>query len=159
MENKLIYNFKDHGLYYKNISYDNKVKKVLLMMGTIELYFNYITSELLSVTGYLPLIKAIRKHIDMPDLIEQQFCISMKEITYSPGVGIDYFKYFEESKEYFMFDEYNPKLCYDEINKRILIGTQDDGDNCIKTNKNIICGLDEKSNLKYLLISLDEVIE
>lgn len=157
--NELVYNFNEHGLHYKYIYNDKDIKKVLIMMGTIELYFNYLTGELISVSGYLPLNKAARKIIDIPNFIEHQFFISMKDITYLQGVGFDYFDYFEESKDYFMIDEYNPKLCYDEINKRILIGTQNDNDSCIKTNKNILCGFDEKSNLKYLLITIDEVIE
>jgi hypothetical protein len=83
----------------------------------------------------------------------------MDSIEYMSGVAYDYFNYFEECKKYFMVDEYNPKLYYDEINKRILIGTKDERDTSIKINKNIICGLDDKHNLKYLLISLDKVIE
>lgn len=156
---KLIYSFSEHGLYYENNDNQNDSKKVILTIGTAQLEFDYNIRNLLSVSGYLPLFKAVRKYIDIPQYVEDLFCISMNNIEYLPGVAYDYFDYFEESKEYIMIDEYNPKLYYDESNKRILMGTKNEEDTCIKINKNIICGLDGNRNLKYLLISLDKVIK
>jgi len=70
----LVYNFKEHGLYYKNDS-QNISQKIIMTIFTVQLEFDYNMGNLLSIIGYLPLIKAIKKHIDIPYYIEKVFCI------------------------------------------------------------------------------------
>lgn len=157
-KNKLIYNFNEHGLYYEN-RYNKDGKKIItLTIDTIQMEFSYMTGNLLSIIGYLPIIKATRKHIDVPKFIEQEFSIPTDNIECFFGVTYNYCDYFIDSENYLFKDEL-PITYYDEINKRILIGSQADSDNCIKVNENIICGLDVDGNLKYLLISPDVIIE
>ena len=155
--NALIYNFKEHGLYYQTRIEATIEREVTFALDTIQMHFNYDTGNLLAVTGFLPLIRAVRQPIDIPSCVEGKFSISMKDIEYMTGIAYDYVDYFSESKVYLLDDDL-PITYYDEMNKRILIGTQSKSDTCIKINKNIICGLDEDKNLKYLLIVLDTVI-
>lgn len=154
----LIYNFNEHGLYYKP-DYAYSYEILIFTMGTVQLEFNHNTEELLAVTGYLPLISADRKAISIPSYDDDKFIVSMKDIFYQQGMAYDYFDFFPISREYFMINEYNPKLVYDKNNKRIQIGTADKNDEYIRINKNTICGLDKDKNLKSLLILIDVIIK
>ena len=152
----LIYDFNEHGLYYKTKDYNRR--RITFAIGTIEMDFDYDTGKLLTVTAFLPLIKAKRQLISMPIYVEDDFHISVEGLEYSPGIAYDYSVRFFESKNYFLKDSL-PRVYYDEINKRILIGTQSSSDRSIRINKHLICGLDKKENLKYLLISPDIIID
>lgn len=158
---KLIYNFNEHGLYYENKGTLNaEAEKVIsLTISRIELEFDYLTGNLLTVTGFQPLIEETLGCLETPYYKDGDFSISMDEINYQRGVAYDYFDFFPASREYFMIDEYNPKLIYDENDKRILIGSADINDEYIKVNKNIICGLDRKGNLKSILVLVDVIIK
>lgn len=156
---RLIYDFREHGLYYQNSMDDSKVKKITLTIDTLQLEFNYITGELLTVTGYFPLFNACRIPLEIPLCIEKKFTVKLENVEYIPGMAYDYFKFYPESKIYFIKDDF-PIIFYDEENRRILIGNMNalNADN-MKLNKNIICALDEKRNLKSMLLLLDEVIK
>ena len=111
------------------------------------------------ITGFQPIVGATLGKLVIPNYKDGNFNIPMNEIAYQKGVAYDYFDFFPASKEYFMIDEYNPKLVYDENNKRIQIGTADINDEYIRINKNTICGLDKKGNLKSILLLIDVIIK
>lgn len=158
---KLIYNFNEHGLYYENMNtLNSNVGKIIsLTISRIELDFNYSTGTLFMITGFQPIVGATLGKLVIPNYKDGNFNIPMNEIAYQKGVAYDYFDFFPASKEYFMIDEYNPKLVYDENNKRIQIGTADINDEYIRINKNTICGLDKKGNLKSILLLIDAIIK
>lgn len=158
---KLIYNFNEHGLYYENMNtLNSNVGKIIsLTISRIELDFNYSTGTLFMITGFQPMVGATLGKLVIPNYKDGNFNIPMNEIEYQKGVAYDYFDFFPASKEYFMIDEYNPKLVYDKNNKRIQIGTADINDEYIRINKNTICGLDKKGNLKSILLLIDVIIK
>ena len=158
---KLIYNFNEHGLYYENMNtLNSNVGKIIsLTISRIELDFHYSTGTLFMITGFQPIVGATLGKLVIPNYKDGNFNIPMNEIAYQKGVAYDYFDFFPASKEYFMIDEYNPKLVYDENNKRIQIGTADINDEYIRINKNTICGLDKKGNLKSILLLIDVIIK
>jgi len=158
-DRELIYNFNEHGLYYEDmISLNSHVEKVIsLAISTIELDFDYLNGKLLTVTGFLPLVKAKKKVVDIPSCVDGSFFVSMDEILYKKGIAYDYFDFFPVSKEYLMIDEYNPKLYYDESNKIIIVGSFDENEHHIRISKNIICGVDQNGTLKSLLIMIDKI--
>ena len=158
---KLIYNFNEHGLYYENMNtLNSNVGKIIsLTISRIELDFNYSTGTLFMITGFQPIVGVTLGKLVIPNYKDGNFNIPMNEIEYQKGVAYDYFDFFPASKEYFMIDEYNPKLVYDENNKRIQIGTADIDDEYIRINKNTICGLDKKGNLKSILLLIDVIIK
>lgn len=158
MEYDLIYDFNEHGLYYDVICHVFIEREITLTISdTIQLSFDYDTGNLVCVAGFLPLIKAIKKKIEVYDFIIDNYYIEFSDIQYLQGVGYNLFDFFEESKDYFIKDEMLI-LHYDEINKRILLGTQEETDKYIKINKNIYCGFDKVDNLKSLLITVDKIV-
>lgn len=159
MKKNLIYDFNVHSLYYEDIYHIDIERELLLTISdTIELFFDYDSGKLIYIGGFLPLIKAIRKEINLSNFIEGEYSINKTNIQYLQGVGYDYFDFFKKSERYFI-EKNLPIVYYDERNKKILIGTQSNDDKCIKIDKNIFCGFDEDNNLKYLLLSLDKVIQ
>lgn len=155
----LVYDFREHGLYCQNRIDDLKMRKITLTIDTLQLECDYIAGELVSVSGYLPLYKANRSTLEIPFCIEKRFVVQARNVEYKPGMAYDYFKFYPESKKYFIKEEL-PIVTYDEKNKRILIGkTNTSNSNNIQINKNIICVLDKKGNLEALLLLLDEVIK
>lgn len=158
---KLVYDFNNHRLYYDSNQFltEDINKYISLTVSAIELDFDYSTGVLFSVTGFQPLVKSIVDKLEIPNYKDRNFNIPMNEIAYQKGIVYDYFNFFPASKEYFMIDEYNPKLVYDENNKRIQIGTADIDDEYIRINKNTICGLDKKGNLKSILLLIDVIIK
>ena len=155
---QLVYDFSEHGLYYENPLKHEAEKTISLVIDTLELEIDYSTGNILSATGFLPLIKAVKKHISIPQIAASgDFSVSTQDIKYQPGIAYDYFKFSPESEPYFINNEL-PVLEYDAENRRILIGTRNDGnDQFVKTTRNLICGLDGKNNLKSLLILVDIV--
>ncbi len=158
---KLVYNFNNHRLYYDNNQFliNDSKKYISLTISAIELDFDYSTGVLLSITGFQPLVKSIVDMLEIPKYKDGNFNISMNKIKYQRGIVYDYFDFFPISKESFMIDEYNPKLVYDESNKRILIGSVDINDEYFRINKNTICGLDKKGNLRSILLLIDVIIK
>ena len=156
---KLVYNFSEHGLYYDEVLDCEDIGTVTLVVDTLEIEIDYSTGNVLSATGFLPLLKADEKNIIIPPIGEGKFCISTKGIEYKKGIAYDYFKFFPNSKKFFI-NANLPCLKYDGINKRILIGSMDDSNDVyVKVNKNLICGLDNSGNLKSILIMVDVVIK
>lgn len=157
MKYDLIYDFNEHGLYYDKISHLCIEKELVLTIGdTVELFFDYITKKLIYIGGFLPLVRATKKKIKIYSYIEGDYCIRTTDIQCFQGVGYDFFRFFENSRTYFIRDELLI-LCYDEVNARILLGTQEENDICIKINKNVYCGFDIYNNLKFLLICVDKI--
>lgn len=156
---QLVYDFREHGIYNQNHIANLTVKKITLTIDTLQLECDYITGELLSVSGYFPLFRACRSLLEIPSSTKKEFIARVGDVEYIPGMAYDYFKFYPESKKYFINGEL-PKVTYDEKNKRILIGDiiTPNGNN-IQINKNIICALDEEGNLKALMLLLDEVIK
>lgn len=157
----LIYNFNNHRLYYDSSQFlaDDLKKFVSLAISAIELDFNYLTGNLLAITGFQPLVNITLDEIEIPHCEDGDFSIPMNGIKFQRGIVYDYFNFFPASREYFMIDAYNPKLVYDETNKLISIGSFDKNDRQIRINKNVICGLDKNGNLKSLLILIDIIIK
>lgn len=156
---QLIYDFRENGLYYQNQVDDLMVKKITLTIDTLQLECDYITGELLSVTGYLPLFNASKNFIEIPSCIEKKFIIQAGNVEFTSGMAYDFFKFYPDSKKYFIKAEL-PIISYDDKNKRILIGDINiSGGENIQINKNIVCTVDENGNLKALLLLLDEVIK
>lgn len=153
---EMIYNFKEHGLQFIN---NNRNMTIVLTLCTTQLEFDYQTGNLISIFGYLPLFNAKKKIIDLPTVfIDTDFSINMNDFVYCPGAVYDYCEWFPKSEKYLLKGGI-PIVCFDRENKRILIGKKEQNDKSIKINKNIICGLDHDYNLKYLLISIDLIIE
>ena len=154
-DRKLTYNFTEHGLHYENGLTFEADKIVTLTIGTLQINVDYFTGNILSVIGFLPLVKATKMRIDIPKLVEESFFLPMKGIEYLKGVAYDYFNFFPMCEDYFVYEKL-PIVAYDEENRRILLGTRDATyDKFVLINKNIICGIDRKNNLKSLLILLD----
>ena len=155
-EKKLVYNFNEHGLYYKGCDvceYDSLV----LTMGTVQLEFGFGTGKFLGITGYIPLTKAEKGILDIPNCLLCDFSVSIDEAYYQCGMAYDYFDFFPENEDHFMVDEYNPRLTYDDANRRLLFGPSG-SDKYIRVSKNIICGLDSNDCLRNVLVTIDEVI-
>lgn len=153
---EMIYNFKEHGLQCIN---NTRNMTIVLTLCATQLEFDYQTGNLITIFGYLPLFNAKKKNIDLPAVfIDTDFSIDMNDFVYCPGVAYEYCEWFPKSEKYLLKGGI-PIVCFDRENKRILIGTKDQNDKNIKINKNIICGLDYDCNLKYLLISIDLIIE
>lgn len=152
----LVYNFGEHGLYYEN-DFVEKLKTYTFTIDTLQMEFDYMTGNLLSIKGFLPLVNAKRNDIFVPRNEMGAFSIAIGDFEWLQGVAYEYCDYYPESIKYLFLNDL-PKIEYDEENKRILIGTQDFNDNCIKIDKNIFCGFDKNDNLKFILLSLDKVI-
>ncbi len=156
---KLIYDFREHGLYYQNYMEDLMIKKFTLTIDTLQLECDYITGKLLSVSGFLPLFNAYRSFLKMPFCVEKELDFQTRGAEFISGMAYDFFKFYPDSKEYFIKEEL-PIITYDDKNKRILIGARNSlGSHNIQINKNIICTIDENKNLKALLLLLDEIIK
>lgn len=158
MKKELVYDFSQHSIYYENIYHIYIEREILLTIGdTIEMSFDYDTGKLISIGGFLPLINAIKKEIQISNFIDGDYIIDTKSIPYLKGVGYDYFDYFKKSECYFIQNNL-PIVYYDEKNKRILIGAKNGSEKCIRINRNIYCGFDKEDHLMYLLIYLDKTI-
>lgn len=156
--NELVYDFREHGLYYRNTVDDEVTQQIILTIDTLQIDIDYSTGSILSISGYLPLFNANRIFLDIPQCISGEFVIEMSSVEYISGIAYDFFKYFSSSEVYFLKNEL-PIISYDETNKRILIGElNDQNDSNIQVNRNIICSLDSKGNLKSILLLLDEII-
>ena len=156
--NDLIYDFREHGLYYQDELNDETTRKITLAIDTLQIDIDYLTGVILSIKGYLPLFNANRIMINVPQCSNEEFAVEMSNIDYISGIAYDFFKYFPSSKDYFLENEL-PVISYDEINKRILIGKKNNQyDRNIQIDRNIICTLDSQGNLKSILLLLDEVI-
>lgn len=155
---ELVYDFREHGLYYRDQANDKTTQKITLTIDTLQMDFDYSTGEVLSINGFLPLFSANRRALEIPQYTSEGFAIEVSNIKYISGVTYDFFKYFLSSKCYFLEKEL-PIISYDENNKRILIGKIDvQNDSNIRVNRNIIFTLDSKRNLKSILLLLDKVI-
>lgn len=157
MKSKLIYRFEEYGLYYEpEIDYGTK-DVITLSIDTLQIDFDQLSGNILSLYGFLPLVKARKINIKMPLCIEGQFSIPLQSFRKKAGIVYDYFCFFPESRVYFIKAGF-PILSYDKKGKRILIGTWETNDRCIKVNDNITCGIDKKNNLKFIMVSPDIII-
>lgn len=156
---QLIYDFREHGLYYQNHVDDTKLKKITLVIDTLQLECDYVTGALLSVGGFLPLLNAYKKFLAIPHCIEKKLVIKTDNTEYIPGMSYDFFKFYPDSKKYFI-KEGLPIITYDDKNERILIGEKNIlcNDN-IQINKNIICSINTKGNIQAIMLLLDGTIK
>ena len=74
----LIYNFKEHGLYFDKE--DDGVPKVYISINTLELIFDLTTGTLIGVQGFLPLVRALISKIDLPDVIEKAYRLAKDDL-------------------------------------------------------------------------------
>ena len=155
-ENKLIYDFREHGLY--NTKANNMKQKFILAIDTLQIECDCVSGEIESIGGYLPLIKASRSEIDLPLSNKETFAINMEKHKYINGVAYDFFNFFPSSKEYLLNKKGFPNLTYDKKNKRILIGKNQRNRGGIEITRNIYFVFDSKGNLSAIIILLDEII-
>jgi|GEM_PF-2241554 len=168
--NELIYKFDEHGLYYSDKSQLIWVKKVLFVINAVEINCSASDGEVLSINGFLPLVRARMERIDIPNYSDKQYRIKfpIDPEEYVQGIGYDYFNYFPESEKYFVtdvtmngmvYEKVLTKLSYDEENKVILLGTMNGNEKAVRINKNYIFGFDDENNLKYIYIQVDKIIK
>jgi len=159
MKKKMIYNFNEHGLYYDPaLKSQNDKDKIVFAMDTLQLEFEYKNRRLLSIFGFLPLIKSIKKEIIIPDFTVEQFHIALDDFSYDKSIAYDFFGFFPNSKEDFINDGIL-NITYDDAAKRILIGDIQNVAKFVKIDDNIICGCHLNGELKSLIIQPDEVIK
>ena len=149
---KLIYDFKEHSLYYENRT--GNIPMFSLMLDTLELQYGLQKGELLSASGFLPLVQAIRDNISIGTYKEGHICLKgMEKGQYQENFVYNIFEKMPETKEYFE----NKPIQYDPTKNIILLGTREnDRDSLVKVNAHILCGLDSESNIKCIYIFPDE---
>lgn len=157
MRNKLIYDFMEHGLYYEPMKSNISDKTICLAIDTLQLEYDCFLGKIVGVAGYLPLIKARKKPVEILPCVEEDFSIKIDNLKIIKGIAYDFFKFFPKSKVYFLNGGL-PVITYDSENKRILIGKEGNRKKNFQVTKNIICSTDEDGNLSAILLVLDRVI-
>lgn len=153
--NKMIYDFKTHSLSYRNPDID--VLHFSLAIDTLELIFELKTGKLLGVQGFFPLIKANVCDIDFPKCkLGDYFLHNIDLSIFKKGEVYDLIQKIPQTKKY--FEEMSVK--YDKVKRIIQIGeNSSEGENLIRANNNIVCGLDENSDLRCVYIIPEEFIQ
>ncbi len=153
--NKMIYDFKTHSLSYRNPDID--VLHFSLAIDTLELIFELKTGKLLGVQGFFPLIKANVCDIDFPKCkLGDYFLHNIDLSIFKKDEVYDLIQKIPQTKKY--FEEMSVK--YDKVKRIIQIGeNSSEGENLIRANNNIVCGLDENSDLRCVYIIPEEFIQ
>lgn len=153
--NEMIYAFKTHSLSYRNPDID--VSHFSLAIDTLELVFELQTGKLLGVQGFFPLIKANVCNVDFPKCkLGDYFLHNVDLSTFKKDDVYDLIHKIPQTKKY--FEEMSVK--YDKVKQIIQIGkNSSEGENLIKVNNNIVCGLDENFNLRCVYIMPEEFIQ
>lgn len=144
----LIYEYHTHSLNYENRCDLNYYS---LTIGYLELMFDLDTDTLIGVQGFLPLIKAERCNIQIPEATNGTFINPRKgSVNHNKGHIYDYFLSNEEAKEYVS----NAHIKFDKVNGVIEVDIypQHKGSSIIKIDGNIICSIDDKGELQTLYI-------
>jgi len=152
MLNKMIYDFAEHGLYYEK--QNSGVDWFSLCIETLELECDLLTGKLLGVNGYLPLVKATKKRINLVDVVEKSiFLINPQEKDYIRGLAYKMALKVPGTEKFF-----NPfSVIFDSSQGVIQIGKGcKRKETLIRVDKNIICGMDSKSTLTRIILIPDE---
>ena len=149
----MIYEFNTHSIYLKE-----KYKKPTfsLMIDTLELVIDYLTRKVLNVQGFLPLIKAVKSKIILPEAPKGDYCIDyidFSEINQFDVSSIS--KMIPKSKIYFE----NNEIVFDKEKGIIRLGLTDSRyDKYIKICDNVIIGYDGENIIKCIYIIPDKFI-
>ena len=151
----MIYDFKTHSLIYRNPDID--ILHFSLAIDTLELIFELKTGKLLGIQGFFPLIKANVCNIDFPHYkLGDYFLQNIDLSIFKKDEVYDLIQKIPQTKKY--FEEISVK--YDKVKQIIQIGEDSkEGENLIKVNDNIVCGLDKNSDLRCVYIIPEEFIQ
>ena len=153
--NHMIYDFKTHSLGYRNP--DIEVFHFSLAIDTLELIFELQTGKMLGIQGFFPLIKANLCDIDFPDCKREDYILQNIDLSvFKKNEVYDLIYKIPQTKKY--FEEMSVK--YDKVKQIIQIGENvREGENLLKVNNNIVCGLDERLDLKCVYIIPEEFVK
>lgn len=153
--NEMIYDFKTHSLTYKNLGID--VLHFSLAIDTLELIFELQTGKLLGVQGFFPLINADVCNIDFPKCkLGDYFLHNIDLSIFKKDEVYDLIEKIPQTKKY--FEKMSVK--YDKVKHIIQIGENpSEGENLIRVNNNIVCGLDKNWDLGCVYIMPEKFIQ
>lgn len=147
---KMVYSHQTHSINRLGEYIDS----YSLTIGYIELIFKNGTNDMIDVRGFLPLISASRKEINLPKCDKKRFTIKLVDgATIQGGHAYDYNKKACGGEKYFK----EAIIAYDEKRGIICVGD----DSCFNTdvafeiNKNVICVTDQNLILKCIYIIPD----
>lgn len=145
---EMIYDFSMHSLYYE--SQNMEIHSFSLAIDTLELVFEIQTGKLLYVQGFFPLIQATKNNINLPVCKKNDYFLHNFDLsTCEKNKVYDLTKKIPNTCRYF---ERIPTR-YDEKRGIIQIGEEmKKNEMTIKVNDNILCGLDNNSDLKCIYI-------
>lgn len=149
----MIYESKTHSIISEMTCYDNTFS---LTISTLELVIDLKSKKLLTVEGYFPLIQAVNKVLNLPNVNNGDFYITNFDFSFIEE--FDVYKMSDMIPDVYDYFHKNP-IYFDKINNIILFGDSNCVQECkVKINKNIIIGYDHKLNLKCIYIILDKYI-
>lgn len=153
--NEMIYDFKTHSLSYGNQDID--VPNFSLTIDTLEIIFELQTGKLLGVQGFFPLLKATMCDINLPKWkVGDYFLHNVDLSIFKKNEVYDLIRKIPQTKKYFE----NLSIKYDKSKRIIQIGEDAcEGENVIKVNNNILCGLDKNSDLRCVYIMPEKFIQ
>lgn len=144
----MIYDFATHSLYYENQRID--VPNFSLTIDTLEMVFELRTGKLIYVQGFLPLIRASKSSINFPICTKGDYLLHDFDLSKCKQNAVyDLMKKIPATQKYF---ERMP-VKYDAEKGIIQVGEEMKAlETTIEVNDNLLCGLDQKLNLKCLYI-------
>ena len=153
-QGKMIYNFEEHGLYYeKNFS---GVPYFSLTINTLELLFDLSNGRLLWVSGYLPLVQAMRKNIPMLRHSERDFFLeNIGQEGFRRATAYNIFEVMPLTKKYFQ----DVAIKLDPLKGIIQLGAEIElHEEVFSVDKNIFYAVDSDGTLKSLCLVPDEFL-
>lgn len=147
-KNKMIYEFKNHCLYYED---ENKAPPFFsLMLNTLELEYEMKNGKLIGISGFLPLVKAMRCSISLNGYEKGNIYLKDIQINqYQENFMYDILEEIPEIKRYFE----NQSIKYDNEKGIIQLGVEiTSQDKLVKVDDNILCGMDSQLNLKSIYL-------
>ena len=145
---EMTYDFAIHTLYYEN--QDIRVPNFSLAIDTLELVFEIQTGKLLCIQGFFPLVQASEGNVNLPECKKGDYLLHNFDLsTCKQDEVYDLIKKIPQTQKYF---EKAP-IKYDKERGIIQIG-KETGENeiVIEVSDNIICGLDQNSDLESIYI-------
>lgn len=153
MKNKMIYEYKIHGLYYeKRLEAPN----FSLMIDTLEIFCELTSGTVIGIGGYFPLSKAVKCGISLPNWKTREYRFNVDFIgLYESGMAYDILEIIPKSKEYFNSNS----IKFDKEKGVIFIGCElSEQEKGIRIDDNILLGFDIKGVLKCVYIIPDYFI-
>ncbi|MGY3735558.1 hypothetical protein ACWOAN_02145 [Lactococcus taiwanensis] len=156
MKEKMIYDFSTYGLYYENKIYSDNNPTFSLLLGTLELEYDFKNMELIGVSGYLPILEENKEKIVLENIVQENIVLQLPRNT-EINVG-DVWSLFDISPQ--MKKYFAPlNISYDGKKGIIQLGVNDKGNKrLLKVTNNIFCKLDNKGVIKCLFIHPDSFI-